>query len=330
MTKLKKEKYSSDSDDDNEHDIINSEDENDDNDDNDIINSEDDDDDEEENEIIDEDEEDVIDEEYQDIDKSTDDEDEDDDEENEEEIDLENIIEEEGDDVDLENMIDQDEEEINNDEDMFDDDKDEQTFEGTKRKKISSRKKISRKIFPFIQKKRKKCVQIQRKKLEFVDLDVRQTNKSFLTNIITNYTSKNIIQLERNIFNATVRKCKNLKLEEISEDEIEFKKIYLEITKYVISAIKQINIEEIIQELKLDTYGWKSRIFQKAMIEEEKEINKIKNPIQSSENPDNPCPKCKGIMSFKVLRQLRGGDEGQSALFWCSSKQCGHHWRVNG
>jgi len=100
--------------------------------------------------------------------------------------------------------------------------------------------------------------------------------------------------------------------------------------RYVTGAINTIKLEQIEKELDLDNFKFDSILFSKAKDLELKEQEKIKNPMDCQEDANYPCPRCKGIKSFRQRAQLRSGDEGTSLLLWCQNKTCGFHWRING
>jgi hypothetical protein len=208
-------------------------------------------------------------------------------------------------------------------------DEDGMIYEDSKRKKSTTRKRSKkRRIFPFLQKKKNKSVIDDRIGLEYHSFeDIREQTREYLMSM--NFEEDSLIY-EKAIYNATARLCKKDNLMDITIDSIEFKDRYVNILRYFIGAVNTIGIEKTIIELRTDKWGWNSELFAEAIKAEQQELNKIKNPMQATENPDNPCPRCNGKRSYKIVRQLRGGDEGLSALFWCDNKSCNHHWRVNG
>ncbi len=220
-----------------------------------------------------------------------------------------------------------------NQEDIIEDDTEEgQIFEDNKRKKTVARKKcIKKRLFPFLKKKKQsKCE--PRGPPIYHSLDIREHTKEFLHStmmIPEDETSK----YEKLIYNASVRKLKKSAKKftnELTADADEFKMTYLEILRYFIGAYTTMSKPNIINELKTDTYGWASKLHEKSIEVEAKEINKIKNPVDVSEYPDNPCPSCKGIKLFVSKKQTSGGDEGQSIYLWCQSKGCGYSWKIKG
>lgn len=253
----------------------------------------------------------------------------------------EDVEEDVDDDSSLENGDDNDDNDENDENDAPDEDDiqdddysglaaggdDDQVFDTTQKRKVTTRKKVlKKKLFPFLQKKKRKTVEDDRETPEYFALDIRDKSVTYL-NTLFSVSDKKISNLERNIYNAAVRSCGD---EISSTDSHEFKTLYMNILKYVSGASVNLTTTDIIKELKCDNHGWKSSVFQEAIKTEQAEMEKIKNPATLSEYPDHKCYKCGGIRHFRRLMQMRGGDEGQSALFWCGNKACGANWRING
>jgi DNA-directed RNA polymerase subunit M/transcription elongation factor TFIIS len=200
-------------------------------------------------------------------------------------------------------------------------------FEDSRKKKGAPRRKeTKRRLFPFIQKKRRMSQVEARDAPEYHSLEVRNSTREFFLSSLK-IEEKEVVTSERSIFNASVRATTG---EDLTIDSIEFKRKYLEIVRYFIGAYGKIKKSEILAELKQDIHSSKSVLFSKAREAEKIEHSKIRNPTDVEENISYPCPKCKGIKAFRSKRQLRGGDEGQSMLLWCVNKTCQHHWRING
>jgi DNA-directed RNA polymerase subunit M/transcription elongation factor TFIIS len=217
--------------------------------------------------------------------------------------------------------------------DEVDDEGDDGNIFEDKRKKPIKKKATKKKLFPFIQKKKKKNSSISRPEINYCnfDFDVRNSTISFLNKLnLESYTEK---QIERLIFNFTVRKLNSEQKDsdfdyDYSEETNLFKSSYIETVRHCLGCILSNNLKMFVDELKKDIFGWESNIFQLEKEKQRKEIDKIKNPALVTENPDHPCPKCKCTRSFGVKKQLRGGDEGESKLFTC--EQCSYRWRING
>lgn len=196
-----------------------------------------------------------------------------------------------------------------------------ETAEPTKTKK-SRHKNQKIKQLPFIAKKH--IVGTSRDRLVPV---WKTTNLRDITKQWLEKTGKNTNNLEKFIFNAVVRKVKTIETK-VSLSSTLFKTTYLEAVRWF--ASRQSNIEEAIKELKEYKFGWESNIWDKQRQVELCELKKIEMPTILQEYLDHPCPRCKGIKHSRIKKQLRGGDEGESAIFTCGGKGCGHIWKVNG
>lgn len=261
-------------------------------------------------------------------------------EDQESEIDDEDLFEDlEGEDDELNNEDGEDTIEQEDTDLMLDEGDDGNVFED-KRKKPTKKKSIKKKLFPFIQKKKKKGITIPRPELEYEqeNIDIRETTISLLDKFILNNQSKVSItsrQLERIVFNLTIRliedDIKKVDYEvDYSEDTNIFKNVYIEIVRHCIGYMitKPNELDLLVNELKSNIYHWKSKLYTFEYEQNKKELDKINNPALVSENPDYPCPKCKCIKAYTSTKQLRGGDEGESKIFTCA--QCTFRWRING
>jgi DNA-directed RNA polymerase subunit M/transcription elongation factor TFIIS len=255
--------------------------------------------------------------------------------ESEEEI--ENIENDEPEDDEiLETMAGEDDEADNNDQgddapDEILGDENEDAGEEVKKRKTTSRSKtIKRRLFPFIQAKRK-AVQSEMRDPPFfyaARLRVRQETVEYLQSE-SKLEPEIAEKLEKTIATTTARIFKSEGLQPVVQSVI-FKERYLEILRYVVGALLSLSIDEIIQELKTDVYGYKSKLYaseHKIDIEIE---DKIKNPDDVTEDPNYPCPKCGGIKHTRLIIQDRSGDEGASLTLWCESKACGKKWKIGG
>lgn len=192
----------------------------------------------------------------------------------------------------------------------------------SKKKSVKTSKK---KLFPFIQKKKHKEVVNIRNPPEFVNLVVRETAKPLISR---KFPSKSTDNIEKLIYNCTVRECKKEFLKGVNVNSLIFKTKYLNILYHIIGCPAE-NVTEVISELKQDLYGWTSFMYKQGIEIERKELEKLQNPEMVNEYPDNPCSKCGGIKHFMQRKQLRGGDEGQTIMFWCENSRCKHYWTLS-
>lgn len=192
------------------------------------------------------------------------------------------------------------------------------------RKKTSKKKKKSRKIFPFLKKRKQKIE--GRPNYLYIALDVRNELRNFLVDISLSANDSNI--LERALFNATVRHINKIFSDEITEDNLLFKQTYLRFVYQCIGALEnKVSKQKILQEIKEDKLDWNSYFFDIARSEEKKEIDKLQNPIGIMDL-DIPCPKCGGTKGYKTPAQTRSADEMNAYLFWCSNRGCKWHWKI--
>jgi DNA-directed RNA polymerase subunit M/transcription elongation factor TFIIS len=198
-------------------------------------------------------------------------------------------------------------------------------FEDKKSKPVK-RKTLKRRIFPFLQKKKHIVRSDPREPPEYHSLDIRASCREFLQSQLK-MDSKEFTVFEKSIFNAGARRSAN---RDLTVDSVEFKTIYLEIARYVVGAYGKLKKNEIIQELKTDTYGFKSKLFVSAQELEQREQAKIKNPMDVKEDANYPCPKCGGIKAFRQKVVDRSGDEGYSMRLWCQEQKCKFAWRLTG
>jgi DNA-directed RNA polymerase subunit M/transcription elongation factor TFIIS len=195
-------------------------------------------------------------------------------------------------------------------------------FEDNKRKKATRRKLTKKKLFPFVQKKKKVSEPLERQEHNYLSMKIRESTVEFLTNycnsIGKSLNNNEPITFEKSIYEASLDKG------------ILNKNVYVHNVKYFIGAFEELKKQNIITEIRSKNTLWTSSLFQKAITHEQNEINKLLNPLEASDNPDYPCPRCKSTKSYKSIKNLRSGDEGASALFLCGSRDCGFRWRING
>jgi DNA-directed RNA polymerase subunit M/transcription elongation factor TFIIS len=259
------------------------------------------------------------------------------DQESEEEIENDQNDEPEEDEI-LETMVDEDNEADNNDDqdtgdapDEIIDNDNEDTGEEVKKRKTTTRSRtIKRRLFPFIQAKRK-AVQSELRDPPFfyaANLRVRQETVEYLQSE-SKLEPEIAKTLEKAIATATARIFKAEGIEPVVQSVI-FKERYLEILRYVVGALISLQIDEIIQELKTDSYGYKSKLYASEHKIDVEIEDKIKNPDDVTEDPNYPCPKCGGIKHTRLIIQDRSVDEGASLTLWCESKACGKKWKIRG
>jgi DNA-directed RNA polymerase subunit M/transcription elongation factor TFIIS len=212
-----------------------------------------------------------------------------------------------------------DQEELEDEQDIEDDGDESNVFDENK-KKSSRKKTIKRKLFPFIKKKKNTYIN-QRDPPIYMRSEERELGLKFIENQ-SNIKEKEITVFEKAIHNSAVRLTNN--------NGLEYRINYVEIMRYFVGALQSLKKSEIIQELKSDKVLWNSKLFDTAINAEQKELAKIKNPVEVTDDLDNPCPKCSGTKIFKAKKQLRSGDEGQSIQIWCCNNKCKYYWRING
>jgi DNA-directed RNA polymerase subunit M/transcription elongation factor TFIIS len=198
-----------------------------------------------------------------------------------------------------------------------------------KRPAAKNRKDVKRRLFPFIQKDRRLARANKREAPEYWEMDMRELVPGFLEKL-GGLTSKGCGILENAVYNATAR---YFQLEDriIPEDDsIEFKKTYWNILRYVVGAWSKMSKKEILEEIKTDKWGFKSKLFSKAQEMERLLEQKIKQPDEVTEDSNYPCPKCHGIRHTRLRVQDRSGDEAGSLRLWCSNTSCGYGWRITG
>ena len=201
-------------------------------------------------------------------------------------------------------------------------------------KKVTSKRKGKRKLFPFIQKK-KHLVAIEARELpEYYVIDVRDKAKLFMTSVL-HLDEAEVAKFEVAIYNATARelipKAWEHK-EEITTESSKFKCTYMELLRYFIGAIGcNMNKKDILLELRTDNHMWKSKMFTEAQEKEKNDIDRIKNPTKVLEDPNYKCPTCKSMQVFRKKVQDRSGDESGSLKLWCLDKKCPQPpWRITG
>jgi DNA-directed RNA polymerase subunit M/transcription elongation factor TFIIS len=258
------------------------------------------------------------------------------DNDSEEEIENEENDQPEEDEI-LETIVAEDDEIEENDDGAGDDAPDE-IFEGdedggeeVKKRKTASRSKIiKRRLFPFIQAKRKAVQSEMRDPPLFYanNLRVRQEAVEYLQKTCK-LDPEMAAKLEKAIATATARIFKNDGVQPVVQSII-FKEQYIEILRYVIGAFSSLQLQEIIDELKIDNYGYKSKLYVAEHAIDKDAEDKIRNPDDVSDDPNYPCPKCKGTKHTRLLIQDRSGDEGMSLTLWCENKTCGRKWKIRG
>lgn len=194
------------------------------------------------------------------------------------------------------------------------------------------RRKNKRRLFPFIQNKRRLDRAEKRVPPYWhnSDFNIREESRNILTKIFTSLTKKNILSIEKAINNSIVRIYISRQLE-INEDSLEFKYQYLERLRYVIGAYKILELSVILAELKDNKWGYNSSIFASNYEKEMDKEEKIKYPDeQAIEDKNYTCPKCGGIITTRRKIQDRSGDEGMSLHLRCVNKNCMHKWRLIG
>ncbi len=205
----------------------------------------------------------------------------------------------------------------------------EQIFEDTRKKKAPpKRKEARRKLFPFIQKKRRAAQAEARDAPEFYSLEVRGSARGWMETSL-GVESKEVIIFEKAIFNAAARQAGEIN-SDMESDSVQFKTLYVEIVRYFMGAWTTLKKSEILAELRGDKHSSESVLFDKAREEERKEQDKIKNPMDVQEDANYPCPRCKGIKTFRQRINDRGGDEATSLRLWCHDRACGFSWRLAG
>lgn len=238
----------------------------------------------------------------------------------------------------LEALADEEDEVDANDEQTTEDapeeifgDGDEETGEEVKKRKSTSRSRtVKRRLFPFIQAKRKAIQSELRDPPLFYALGVRvrQETITYLQSECK-MEAEIVKKLEKAIATATARIFKSEGIQPVVQS-IVFKESYLEILRYTMGALLSLSIDEVIDELNADNYGYKSKLYASEHAIDKEMEDKIKNPDDVTDDPNYPCPKCGGTKHTRLLIQDRSGDEGASLTLWCESKACGKKWKIRG
>jgi DNA-directed RNA polymerase subunit M/transcription elongation factor TFIIS len=196
------------------------------------------------------------------------------------------------------------------------------TFEDNKRKKATRRKVTKKKLFPFIQKKKRITGTEERQEDNYLSIDIRKTTLQFLTDYVNSH-GKSLNEREPAIFEKAIYEAS------LISGCMDCQK-YLDTVKYFVGAFESLKKKDIIAEIRRASGGWSSVLFKNASDAEKHEIDKLLNPLEASDNPDYPCPRCRSTKSYRSIKNLRSGDEGASALFLCGNRSCGFRWRING
>lgn len=208
-------------------------------------------------------------------------------------------------------------------------DEDNDFEEKKKRAPAKNRKDVKRRLFPFIQKDRRLAKANERDPPEYWGLNMRELTPGFLEKL-GGLTSKGCGVLENAIYNASARYFQLSDRIVPEDDSIDFKKTYWNILRHVVGAWNQMSKKEILEEVKTDKWGLKSKLFSKAQATEQLLEQKIRQPDEVTEDSNYPCPKCHGIRHTRLRVQDRSGDEAGSLRLWCSNSSCGHGWRITG
>lgn len=229
-----------------------------------------------------------------------------------------------------ENADDEEDEEADPDEKDMDETEDNEGYEfedfSVDEKKKQTKKTMSKKLFPFLNKRKK--IEIEpRDDDRFLQLEVRASAKPIL---ISRFKESEYEKIEKTIYNYSVRECKKLGIK-LTLKNPTFKTVYVKTLTHVIGTPDD-KITIILKELSENISEWNSSLYQEGKDIEKKDLEKIKNPEVLSEYPNNPCPnpKCRGTKHFMRKVQTRAADEGMSAKFWCGNKECKEHWTVHG
>jgi len=207
---------------------------------------------------------------------------------------------------------------------------DENDFEEKrKRTTTKNRKDVKRRLFPFIQKDRRLARANERDSPEYFGVDIRELTVGFLEQL-GGLTKKGCSVMENAIHAATPRYFQYMGRNIPEDDSIEFKRTYWDILRHVVGAWNLMSKKEILEEVKTDRWGLKSKLFIKAQETEQLLEQKIKQPDEVTEDSNYPCPKCRGIRHTRLRVQDRSGDEAGSLRLWCANSACGHGWRITG
>lgn len=201
--------------------------------------------------------------------------------------------------------------------------------EKRKRATTKNRKDIKRRLFPFIQKDRRLARANERDPPEYWGFDMREAASGFLEKL-GGLTKKGCSVMENAIYAATSRYFQLANRIIPEDDSIEFKRSYWDVLRHVVGAWNLMSKKEILEEIKTDKWGLKSKLFIKAQETEQLLEQKIKQPDEVTEDNNYPCPKCRGIRHTRLRVQDRSGDEAGSLRLWCANSSCGHGWRITG
>lgn len=232
---------------------------------------------------------------------------------------------EENEDVDTEETVENDPP----DEVMDAGDDDNDFEEKRKRPVTKNRKDVKKRLFPFIQKDRRLARANERNPPDYWGFDMRDATREFLEKL-GGLTQKGYGVMENAIYSAANQHFQLMNIKIPEDDSVEFKKSYWNILRHVIGAWKLMNKKEILEEVKSNKWGLKSKLFTGAQETEQLLEQKIRQPDEVTEDSNYPCPKCKGIKHTRLRVQDRSGDEAGSLRLWCSNSSCGHGWRITG
>lgn len=204
----------------------------------------------------------------------------------------------------------------------------------THAKRATSKRKTKRRVFPFIQKRKRAGTAASARPVPLYHTldDIRDTAKEFLQGILKDATPKDVTTLEKIGFNAAVRLSKRTYPDRtLTLDDPEFRALYVQIWRDVSHSLASPDLPKIISDLKSDQIGHQSHSFDGPRARYDAEIKAIKDPVEEAQEDSNyPCPKCKGIRVTKIRRVDRSGDEGISLRLYCANRTCGYEWRLTG
>lgn len=253
-------------------------------------------------------------------------------EENEEESDDKDCIEDE-------DLLDQlDEEEENQEDDSGDvaepEDNEEEMTDMSEPKKTRPKKSGNTgRQLPFIAKKKIASSTISREINNWQEQDVRVLCRRLLVDIESGRKlGMKIENVEKYIYNAVIRRLKSGE-EKLGQDILQsskYKKLYIGCFYWLLGEIVNDNYGGAIEELKDKKWSWESCCWTREAKVEEQELARIQNPLSLQEYTDYPCPRCKGIKHQRIKKQTRGGDEGESAIFYCGNNACQYSWKISG
>ena len=143
---------------------------------------------------------------------------------------------------------------------------------------------------------------------------LEENDQSFMTEIIN--LLKNYCQTAGNsntIYNQLLK---------FSKDRKDFiNKIY----EFTYNA-ETTNMQDAYDKIKEGICGWENSIFQKAFLDEEREIAKLLTPVEVVEGIFT-CRKCKNNKTQHYSVQLRRADEPPTTFIHCVNPQCRFKWR---